>query len=701
VKDYKFSIECLLVGLLMIVPVFLRPSNGQLTDFHIEQNDCFLERNEKVFVQLDKNTYISGQPLMYKAYVVNASSLKKSTQSRIIYFDITGSNDKLVYSWRSNLNKSICSGSVIIPDTIPGGIYTLRAYTNWMRNVSPAFYFKTGIIITKINESGLKQIQGPAMPFDYETGSLSLKQITCKSGYNLDIETAQPDEIIINISSEDEGIFNSGLFHLLMRSRGRILKNIPVTLSNGTAKVIISKNDIPAGILCIVLLNHYNNTVAEKLTYIYPDNYPSVKINALQKAYKKGDKVVLELELNNTGYTDTAWLSVSVSEKTPFQDFINNQGITSYMLFYSEFEPDNYEWDILPDNNKRPCTFIPENRGFVLTGKVLQKTDNEPIKNELTMLSYADSITSLKYCYTDSSGKFYFLLDQSYDNRDLILQLINYGTGTKSITWEIDNKFNPYTSLNNSTLELSPEAIEYLEYCRKITLINEIYNAKGKSNSMPPVINNACERRNFCGKPDYEIYPADFVELDDFREISENILPGVKFRKRRDIYYVQIYDFKNKIIMPPGATVLLNGVPCQSLDYISSLGSNDIKRIDVFQSQILYGELSFYGLLSIHTYDGKIPEAYLDNHAYIYKNEVRLPYTFPVNDIILQTEKRIKNQPDFRQTLYWNPSLIISGTNKAIIEFTASDLEAGYNISVQGITSGGIPLEAASEIEVK
>jgi len=167
VKDYKFSIECLLVGLLMIVPVFLRPSNGQLTDFHIEQNDCFLERNEKVFVQLDKNTYISGQPLMYKAYVVNASSLKKSTQSRIIYFDITGSNDKLVYSWRSNLNKSICSGSVIIPDTIPGGIYTLRAYTNWMRNVSPAFYFKTGIIITKINESGLKQIQGPAMPDHY------------------------------------------------------------------------------------------------------------------------------------------------------------------------------------------------------------------------------------------------------------------------------------------------------------------------------------------------------------------------------------------------------------------------------------------------------------------------------------------------------------------------------------------------------
>ncbi len=700
-KNYKFSIEFLLVGLLMIVPVFLLPSNGQMPDFHIEQNDCFLERNEKVFVQLDKNTYISGQPLMYKAYVVNASSLRTSVQSRIIYFEITGHNNKLLYSWRSNLENGLCFGSVIIPDTISGGIYTLRAYTNWMRNTSPAFYFKTGIIITKINESDLKQLPGSAIPPGQKTELQSLQSIANTSGYDLEVDTSRSDEIIINISSDQEGIFNNRLFHLILQSRGKILNNIPVTLSNGSAKVIISKNDIPAGILNIVLFDSYNNPLTEKLACIYPEDYPSLEIKTLQKVYGKGDKISLEIELNNVDNSDTAWLSVSVYEKTPLQDFINNHSIASYLLFYSEIETDKYAWNMLSHDNIRPCPFIMEDKGFVLSGRVLNKKNSEPITNKLVMLSYADSVASLKYCYTDSGGSFYFLLDQSYDNRDLILQLINYDTGTKSITWEIDNKYNPDNLPYGSPIPLSPAIREYLEYCRKITIINNIYDRTDKNDSLPAIINNVREPGNFCGRPDYEVYPADFIELIDFRDLSENILPGVKFRKRGDIYYVQIYDHKNQIIMPPGATVLLNGVPCKNLEFISSLGSSDIKRIDVYQSQILYGDLSFYGLLSIYTYDGKIPGAYLDNYACVYKNKVQRPYIFADSNGELQTERIIKNQPDFRQTLYWNPGLVISGQNKAVIEFTASLLKAGYNIIVRGITSGGIPLEGTCEITVK
>ena len=712
--------------MLIIVPVLILSAYGQPPDFNTGQNNCFLENNEKVFVQLDKNICISGQPLMYKAYVVNASSLIKSEQSRIIYFEITGNNNLLVHSWRSNLNKGLCHGSVIIPDTISGGIYTLRAYTNWMRNTSPAFHFKTRIIITKINESDLDQLQGPAILSDNKAESQSLPADTNKSGYNLDIQTSRSDIIVINISSGSEEVYDNGLFHLIIQSRGKIISNIPVTLSNGEAKVTISKNDIPAGILDFILFNPFNNQVTEKLIYIYPENYPSLTINTSQRIYGKKDKVRLELELNNIENPDTAWLSISVTEKTPFQTLINNTDIASYLLFYSELanpagfhgslstitgqsannvlqrtENDRYAWNLLSYDNKRPCPFIMENKGFVLTGKVLHQKSREPVKNKLVILSFPDSIASLKYCFTDSGGNFYFLLDQSFDNRDLILQLINYDTGSKSIIWEIDNKFGSEAILNYKPLLLSPEANEYLEYCRKITLVNNIYRAKERNDSMPADTYNVPERRNFCGKPDYIVYPADFVELLDFREISENILPAVKFRKKGDIYYVQIYDFKNQIIMPPEATVLLNNVPCESLDYISPLSTNDISRIDVYQSQILYGELSFYGLLSVYTYDGKIPESYLDNHAYIIKNKVQRPYVSAYSIAEPGKGDNIKNQPDFRQTLYWNPGIIMSGQNKAIIEFNTSELKAGYNIIVQGITSHGIPLEATYEITVK
>ena len=112
----------ILLTLLLTVTLLFTSTYGQPPEFHTEKNDCFQERNEKVYVHLDKYTFISGQSLFYKAYVVNAYSLKKSKQSSIIYFEITGDNNKLVYSWRSNLKNGFCYGSVIIPDTISGGI---------------------------------------------------------------------------------------------------------------------------------------------------------------------------------------------------------------------------------------------------------------------------------------------------------------------------------------------------------------------------------------------------------------------------------------------------------------------------------------------------------------------------------------------------------------------------------------------------
>jgi hypothetical protein len=691
----------ILLTLLLTVTLLFTSTYGQPPEFHTEKNDCFQERNEKVYVHLDKYTFISGQSLFYKAYVVNAYSLKKSKQSSIIYFEITGDNNKLVYSWRSNLKNGFCYGSVIIPDTISGGIYTLRAYTNWMRNTSPSYYFNTGIVITKINESDLSKLTGLPASLNKVEESQLIQAKTAMTGYILDVDTSEPGDINISIRTNREIITRNQLFYLILQSRGKIIKKLPVTISSGDAKVIISKSIIPAGILNIVLFNAYNNPVAEKLIYIHPENYPSLQINTLKQYYSKSDKVTVEIELNNAEITDTAWLSISVSEKTPFDTVLNNPGIASSLLFYSEIAPGKYAWDLLSYNKSRPCHYIMENRGFMLTGRVLYKQTSNPIINNLVVLSYADSIANLKYCYTDSSGSFYFLLDQSYDNRDLILQLINGNRGNNNVVWEIDNKYSKDFSMNYSTLNLSPEMKDYLEYDRKISLVNNIYNPGMKKDSIPAVRSGIYGYRSFCGEPDYKTFPSDFVELNDFREISENILPGLKFRNRHDIYFVQIYDYKNSIIMPPQATVLLNGVPCTNLAYISSLGSKDIKRIDVYQSQIMYGDLSFYGILSIFTYDGKIPESYLDNFAYIYKNEVRMPYLYETTDVKVTPGDDIKNKPDFRHTLYWNPGLKISGHNKAKIEFTTSELQAGYKIMIQGITSEGFPLEATSEIAVK
>ncbi|UCH14030.1 MAG: hypothetical protein JSV22_13125 [Bacteroidales bacterium] len=724
-RDYKFSTRYVLIVLLAFACGLSLPAQNHTQNYNIQQDNCLIQKDEKVYLQLEKKIYISGEKLKYKAYVVNSLTLKRSRQSKVLYFEISGYNNTRIFSWRSNLNKGLCFGSVNLPDTISGGVYILRAYTNWMRNTSQAFYYSTPIIITKISDSELKQLWRPELATGNEINSL-IPGTQKMQGIELNVESGHPDKLIVNINSKPEYLLYNKFFHLVTLTRGQIIDDTPVILKDSVVKAEISKSNIPAGILNVVLLDPFKNPVCEKLVYISPQDVPLLSINTPKTVYGKQEKVKLVLELNNINVNDTAWLSVSVTEKTPFESIIKDADISSYLFLLSEVAGYYDTADSISLNTKQqatrilqtkkaykystgnnlnrknsPCPYIMEDKGFVLAGRIRYRNTEEPVINELILLSYVDSIASLKYCITDSAGNFNFLLDRSYDNKDIILQLAGHNIRNSNILCEIDNKSGSGMPVKYKAVTIPSTSEEYLEYVRNIAMVNNTYKTDSQMTEIPAIVKIAAKRRDFYGSDVYKVYPADFIELIDFRDISENILPGVKFRERRDIYYVQIYDHKNQIIMPPEATVLLNGIPFTDLSYISSLGSADIKRFHIYHSRLLFGDLTFYGLLSIQTYDKEVPDTYLENYTYVYNNKVQSPGISANNNIKELMEYKADNQPDFRHSLFWEPSLTIMGQNKAIIEFYTSELKAGYKITVQGLTSGGIPLEAMTEIEVK
>jgi hypothetical protein len=57
--------------------------------------------------------------------------------------------------------------------------------------------------------------------------------------------------------------------------------------------------------------------------------------------------------------------------------------------------------------------------------------------------------------------------------------------------------------------------------------------------------------------------------------------------------------------------------------------------------------------------------------------------------------------PDFRNTLYWNPSVKPDKGGKARIEFWTSDMASTYEINIQGITSDGKPISQRKIIKVE
>src|SRR5579862_5059646 len=97
--------------------------------------------HEKVFVHTDKPVYLTGEILWFKLYVVDGTFHKPLDLSKVAYVDVLDNNSVPVMQTKLELKNGIGSGSVYIPVTLANGTYKLRAYTNWMKNFSPDFYF--------------------------------------------------------------------------------------------------------------------------------------------------------------------------------------------------------------------------------------------------------------------------------------------------------------------------------------------------------------------------------------------------------------------------------------------------------------------------------------------------------------------------------------------------------------------------------
>ena len=102
---------------------------------------------EKLFLHTDKSFYVAGEIMWIKIYAVDGTFNKPIDLSKLAYVDIIDRDQKPVLQAKVALDKGDGSGSFFVPLGIRSGNYKLRAYTNWMKNFSPDYYFEKDITI--------------------------------------------------------------------------------------------------------------------------------------------------------------------------------------------------------------------------------------------------------------------------------------------------------------------------------------------------------------------------------------------------------------------------------------------------------------------------------------------------------------------------------------------------------------------------
>ncbi len=109
---------------------------------------------EKLYVQTDKPYYTQGDTLRFKSYLFNAAYLGAASNTGLLYVELDDASNQSAKRIMVPVGNGKGWGDMALDEKeLPPGSYTLRAYTNWMRNFGEDYIFKKNIYISPVNSA--------------------------------------------------------------------------------------------------------------------------------------------------------------------------------------------------------------------------------------------------------------------------------------------------------------------------------------------------------------------------------------------------------------------------------------------------------------------------------------------------------------------------------------------------------------------
>lgn len=193
----------------------------------------------------------------------------------------------------------------------------------------------------------------------------------------------------------------------------------------------------------------------------------------------------------------------------------------------------------------------------------------------------------------------------------------------------------------------------------------------------------------------------DYITLPVMQEVFFELLAGVSLKTKKTGYEITMNDpsINRPYEYPP--SLFVDGVLVKDASAIAAIDPEIVEKIYVVRDKYFVGDYLFYGIVNVITKAGDFSNATLPDHALRLAYRVVDPVSSFVSPDYSSSDTKAKRVPDFRTTLYWNPSVKQDKVGKSRIEFWTSDFSSDYEINVQGISSDGKPFSIKKTIKVK
>lgn len=338
-------------------------------------------------------------------------------------------------------------------------------------------------------------------------------------------------------------------------------------------------------------------------------------------------------------------------------------------------------------------THIPELRGELISGVVTDKASGAPAPSQKLALSLPGDDYLFQIARTDQQGKFYFVVDEAYDNERAILQLLSTDWDSYEISvHEVKDRFNGLVfedftiseDLRNTIIQRSVE--------------NQIENAyvSVRSDSIIPAQHPTPFYRNF-----NSVYHLDdYTRFNSLQETIIEIVDQVSIKRMDDgdrVFQIRPEEgFTDSGLLP---MVFVDGLYLKRHEDFMGYSAKKIKSIRFSRDKYLVGSEMFQGMLLFETVDGNFLDTFYTPHIVgvdLFKPQSAKNY-FAQEYTESSKSERI---PDYRSQLLWLPNVEVTG-EETDINFYTSDLSGEFEINLEGFTDEGRPVSLRSTIQVK
>jgi len=145
----------ILVGLASVALAQKRvksPADNAFLDTLKDQLSTYTEQHapERVYLQFDKPFYKPGETIWFQAYLRDENHLLPATKSQILHVEFINPKGNIDQSWQLITNQGTAAGNIDLAENMAGGLYKVKAYSNWQKNDQNALLFEKDIPIQAV-----------------------------------------------------------------------------------------------------------------------------------------------------------------------------------------------------------------------------------------------------------------------------------------------------------------------------------------------------------------------------------------------------------------------------------------------------------------------------------------------------------------------------------------------------------------------